>query len=412
MLRVQNLLNTYWLRLFTKRFTFSRSMNIPIEFDDIRPFTAEELPAILDELIEDPVFKQVIGIVFPQLPFEAFIAKAKSCKTPLDFQKAFCYPFLKDLASKKTNGVTMDCSAVDKEGNYTFISNHRDIVLDSAFLSMLLIDNNFGTTTEIAIGDNLLIYPWIEKLVRVNKSFIVHRGLTIRQQLSSSIQISRYMHYAIQEKKENIWIAQRQGRAKDSNDITQRSIIKMFGMGGEGDLIERLKQLNLAPTAISYEYDPCDYLKAKEFQQKRDNPDHKKAPNDDLINMQTGIFGWKGEVLYKPAPCLNDWLDTLDPNTPHNDIYGLLKDKINVEIHKNYKLFANNYIAADLINGDTQWSDKGKYTSEEKATFEKYLQERLALIDLPNPDTEYLSHMMLLMYANPLFNHYKAIEEA
>lgn len=385
-------------------------MNIPIEFDDIRPFTPEELPAVLDELIQDPTFRHVIGIVFPQLPFEEFAKKAKSCKTPLDFQKAFCYPFLKKLAAEKTTGVTMDCSAISKSGNYTFISNHRDIVLDSAFLSMLLIDNDFGTTTEIAIGDNLLIYPWIEKLVRVNKSFIVHRGLTIKQQLSSSIQISAYMHYAIQKKKENIWIAQRQGRAKDSNDVTQRSIIKMFGMSGEGTLIERLKQLNLAPTAISYEYDPCDYLKAKEFQQKRDNPDHKKAPNDDLINMQTGIFGWKGEVAYKPAPCLNAWLDALDPNMPNNDIYGLLKDKINTEIHKNYKLYPGNYVAADLINGTTDWASKGMYTPQQKEEFEKYIQQRVSLVDLPNPDTDYLRHTILSMYANPLFNHYKAIE--
>ncbi len=385
-------------------------MNIPTEFDDIRPFTPEELPAVLDELIQDPTFRHVIGIVLPQLPFEEFAKKAKSCKTPLDFQKAFCYPFLKKLAAEKTTGVTMDCSAISKSGNYTFISNHRDIVLDSAFLSMLLIDNDFGTTTEIAIGDNLLIYPWIEKLVRVNKSFIVHRGLTIKQQLSSSIQISAYMHYAIQQKKENIWIAQRQGRAKDSNDVTQRSIIKMFGMSGEGTLIERLKQLNLAPTAISYEYDPCDYLKAKEFQQKRDNPDHKKAPNDDLINMQTGIFGWKGEVAYKPAPCLNAWLDALDPNMPNNDIYGLLKDKINTEIHKNYKLYPGNYVAADLINGTTDWASKGMYTPRQKEEFEKYIQQRVSLVDLPNPDTDYLRHTILSMYANPLFNHYKAIE--
>lgn len=385
-------------------------MNIPTEFDDIRPFTPEELPAVLDELIQDPTFRHVIGIVLPQLSFEEFAKKAKSCKTPLDFQKAFCYPFLKKLAAEKTTGVTMDCSAISKSGNYTFISNHRDIVLDSAFLSMLLIDNDFGTTTEIAIGDNLLIYPWIEKLVRVNKSFIVHRGLTIKQQLSSSIQISAYMHYAIQQKKENIWIAQRQGRAKDSNDLTQRSIIKMFGMSGEGTLIERLKQLNLAPTAISYEYDPCDYLKAKEFQQKRDNPDHKKAPNDDLINMQTGIFGWKGEVAYKPAPCLNAWLDALDPNMPNNDIYGLLKDKINTEIHKNYKLYPGNYVAADLINDTTDWASKGMYTPQQKEEFEKYIQQRVSLVDLPNPDTDYLRHTILSMYANPLFNHYKAIE--
>ena len=386
-------------------------MTIPHKYDDIRPYTAEELPAVIEELICDPHFREVIGVVFPQMPFEAFVATARNCKTPLDFQKAFCYPFLKQLAAAKSTGISMDSSAVDKTGNYTFISNHRDIVLDSAFLSMLLLDNGFSNTTEIAIGDNLLIYPWIEKLVRINKSFIVHRGLTIRQQLASSIQISGYMHYAIQVKKENIWIAQRQGRAKDSNDITQRSVIKMFGMGGEGNLIDRLSQLNLVPTAISYEYDPCDYLKAKEMQQKRDNPDFQKAPNDDLINMQTGIYGWKGEIHYKAAACINPWLATIDPNTPNNDIYLLLRDKINVEIHKNYKLFPSNYIAADMLDGNDLWRNRGCYCEDKFNTFNKYLQERIALVDLPNRDEDYLRHEILLMYANPLYNYCKAVDE-
>ena len=388
---------------------------IPHEFDDIRPYTSEELPAMIEELIADPHFRDVITIVFPQLPFEVFAAQARACKTSLDFQKAFCYPFLKQLAAEHSSGLNMDCTAVDKTGNYTFISNHRDIVLDSAFLSILLLDNGFSNTTEIAIGDNLLIYPWIEKLVRINKSFIVHRGLTIRQQLASSIQISGYMHYAIQQKKENIWIAQRQGRAKDSNDITQRSVIKMFGMGGEGNLIERLQQLNLVPTAISYEYDPCDYLKAKEMQQKRDNPNHQKAPDDDLINMRTGIFGWKGEVHYKAAPCLNSWIGTIDPNTPNNDIFLLLRDKINVEIHRNYKLFPSNYIAADILKADfnhtpdTDICDmQGKYSEEDKEAFTRYLNERIALIDLPDPDVDFLRREILLMYANPLYNYYKS----
>lgn len=385
-------------------------MEIPHEFDDIRPYTDQELPKVIDELTKDEHFQKVIGIVFPDIPYEAFVHKAKSCKTALDFQKAFCYPFLKKLMAEKSTGLRMECSPLDKTGNYTFISNHRDIVLDSALLSLLLLENGFGQTSEIAIGDNLLIYPWIEKLVRVNKSFIVHRGLTIRQQLQSSIQISNYIHYAVQKKKENIWIAQRQGRAKDSNDITQRSIIKMFGLGGEGNLIDRLKQLNLVPLAISYEFDPCDFLKAKEFQQRRDNPDFHKAPDDDLVNMKTGIFGFKGEVVYKTAPCLNPWLDTIDPSTPNNDVYLLLRDRINAEIHKNYVLWPNYYVAADLLSGSTRWGDKGKYNDSEKKAFEDYVAQRIALVDLPNPDYDYLRHMILLMYANPLFNYYKAIE--
>ena len=239
-------------------------MNIPAEFNEIRPYTPEELPQIYEELIADPAFRTVVESVMPGVPFEGLAMKMRQCKTNLEFQKAFFYGLLWDLVKKTANGLTFDCSALsDLTRNYTFISNHRDIILDSAFLSILLIDNGM-TTVEIAIGDNLLIYPWIHKLVRVNKSFIVKRGLNMRQKLEASALMSRYMHFAMKEKHENLWIAQRQGRAKDSNDRTQDSVLKMMAMAGEGDVTERLKELNIVPLAISYEYDPCDFLKAKE----------------------------------------------------------------------------------------------------------------------------------------------------
>ena len=240
-------------------------MNIPAEFNEIRPYTPEELPQIYEELIADPAFRTVVESVMPGVPFEGLAMKMRQCKTNLEFQKAFFYGLLWDLVKKTANGLTFDCSALsDLTRNYTFISNHRDIILDSAFLSILLIDNGM-TTVEIAIGDNLLIYPWIHKLVRVNKSFIVKRGLNMRQKLEASALMSRYMHFAMKEKHENLWIAQRQGRAKDSNDRTQDSVLKMMAMAGEGDVTERLKELNIVPLAISYEYDPCDFLKAKEL---------------------------------------------------------------------------------------------------------------------------------------------------
>ena len=163
------------------------------------------------------------------------------------------------IAEEHTNGLTLDHNALpNKKKAYTYISNHRDIILDSGFLSILLVDQGMDTV-EIAIGDNLLIYPWIKKLVE------------------ASTRMSRYMHYTIAEKNQSIWIAQREGRAKDSNDRTQDSVLKMLAMGGEGDLIDRLKEMNIAPLAISYEYDPCDFLKAREFQLKRDIEGYKKT---------------------------------------------------------------------------------------------------------------------------------------
>ena len=281
-------------------------MKIPQEFDTIRPWEPEELPEVFDRLLSNDQFKQVLAYLYPKVPLEMIAQKLKACKTNLEFQKAFCYDFVHGILKKAATGCEMDCTAIDNTRNYSFISNHRDIVLDSAILDVMLIDNGFKTTCEIAIGDNLLSLPWVKDLVRVNKAFIVERALSMRQMLVSSKRLSDYMHFAIKEKNENIWIAQREGRAKDSNDRTQKSILQMMSMGGEGSIIERLKQLHLVPLSISYEYDPCDFLKAKEFQQKRDNADWKKGPMDDLVSMQTGIFGYKGHVHYHAAPCLDE----------------------------------------------------------------------------------------------------------
>jgi hypothetical protein len=345
----------------------------------------------------------------PGIPFDMLAAQMRQCKTNLDFQKAFFYKLLKELVQKCAKGLEFDCSAItDKSINYTFISNHRDIVLDSAFLSVVLIENGMNTV-EIAIGDNLLIYPWIKKIVRINKSFIVKRGLGLREQLKSSMLMSSYMHYAITQKHENIWIAQRQGRAKDSNDRTQDSILKMMVMAGEGDIIDRLKEMNLVPLSLSYEFDPCDYLKAKEAQQKRDDENFKKSEADDLTNMQIGIYGYKGHIHFQTAACLNDELDEIKSrNLPKTEVFTVIAELIDKYIHQNYKLYPCNYIAMDMLNGETKFADK--YTDEDKAQFEAYLSKQIEKIDLPNKDMEFLRHYMLVMYANPAINHLKAIE--
>ena len=261
------------------------------EFDEIRPYHDEELPQVFEELIADPAFQRAACMTVPDVPFEVIAEKMRACKTKLEFQITFCYGILKKIANNYTDGLTLSSDVLlDKTKAYTFISNHRDIILDAGFLSVLLVERDLETV-EIAIGDNLLIYPWIKKLVRVNKSFIVQRALTMRQMLESSKRMSRYMHYTINDKKQSIWIAQREGRAKDSDDRTQDSVLKMLAMGGDGTVQERLSGMNIVPLTLSYEYDPCDYLKAQEFQLKRDNPEYKKTTQDDLRNMEVGMFG-------------------------------------------------------------------------------------------------------------------------
>ena len=372
------------------------------EFDEIRPYYDEELPAVYEELIADPAFRQVAGAAMPDLPFDRLAALMRSCKTKQDFQVNICYNILKRIIREATQGVTFDNSAQPDRGSaYTYVSNHRDIVLDSGFLSLMLVEQG-QDTVEIAIGDNLLIYPWIKKLVRINKSFIVQRALTMRQMLEASARMSRYMHHTIRDKHQSIWIAQREGRAKDSSDRTQESILKMMAMAGEGDIISRLQEMNIVPLAISYEYDPCDYLKAREFQQKRDNPDYKKTPADDLLNMQTGLLGYKGRVHLCTAPCINDQLEALDRSLPKQELFLRAAGLVDRGIFANYRLYPNNYAAADLLEGGNRFASH--YTAEDKRHFTDYVARQLARIDLPGKDEVFLREKLLLMYANPLRN--------
>ncbi len=377
-------------------------MKIPEQFDPIRPFDPDELPDVFDRLLHNEQFSSVLAYLYPDVPKEALAAKMHACKDNLDFQKTFCYGFLVQLLARISKGCDIDIASLDTDSRYTFISNHRDIVLDSALLDKLLIDAGFNTTCEIAIGDNLLKLPWVKDLVRVNKSFIVERALSMREMLMASKRLSEYMHFVIAEKNDNIWIAQREGRAKDSNDRTQEAILKMMVMGGEGSIIDRLKQLHLVPLAISYEYDPCDYLKAAELQARRDNPSWQKGPMDDVTSMQTGIMGYKGYIHYQCADCIDSYLDTIPADTPKTELFRLIADHIDRQIFAGYRLYPNNYVALDLLHGDSAHADH--YTAEDKAQFEAYLKGQLDKIEMEGKDDAYLREQMLKMYANPAIN--------
>jgi len=379
------------------------------QFDDIRPFEPEELPAAYDRLLANTQFVKVMAYVFPGMTYEELTARMRACKTNIDFQMAFGYPFLKGLIEKASRGCDFDFSAIDNSRRYTFISNHRDIVLDSAFLDKLLIDAGFGTTCEIAIGDNLLSLPWVKDLVRINKSFIVERGLPMRQMLLASQRLSDYMHLVVGVKHDNIWIAQREGRAKDSDDRTQEALLKMMAMGGEGSAVERLAALHIVPMAISYEFDPCDFLKARELQFRRDDKGWKKGPMDDVESMQTGIIGYKGRIHYHCAPCIDEWLTTLDRDMPKQELYAAVAAKIDRGIFANYSLYPSNYVALDMLQGTTDHD--GHYTAKDKEVFGSYLDGQLKKIIMPNPDYGFLKECILKMYANPAINHLRLKEE-
>ena len=381
---------------------------IPAEYDEIRPYMPEELPQVFEELIADPEFQAVMSYALQGMPFEQIAGAMRASKTNIDFQKALVYPFIKSVLKKLSTEFSLSYDNKEQLVNALCISNHRDIIMDSAFLCILFVEA-IGNTVEIAIGDNLLIRPWIKKLVRVNRSFIVQRSASIREMLASSKRLSSYMHYTITERKQPIWLAQREGRAKDSNDRTQEGLIKMLSMYSNGDIIDSLMALNIAPTTISYEYDPCDYLKAKEFQQKRDNPEWKKAPNDDLVNMKAGIFGYKGGIHYHVSACINEEIDKIDRSIGKNEKTAAVARIIDKHIHSNYKFWPINYYYYELMTGDTRFADK--YTAEDKAKLDAYLQGQIEKVDLPNRDDEFCRAKILEIYANPVINYIAATEE-
>ena len=383
------------------------------EFDSIRPYNDSEVKYVTRKLLVDKQFNRLMDRSIPWMPrrLRNWLLRLALVRvdTTLKFQKRFMQPIVNHVIRKYTRGVTFEHDCIEAgEERYTFMSNHRDIVLDSAILDKKLLEAHFPTTCEIAIGDNLLIYPWIKRVVRLNKAFTVKRGLGPRELLQSSQLISRYMRYAIHQKKENIWIAQREGRAKDSDDRTQESVLKMLSMGGSGSPIECLRELNIVPLTISYEYDPCDYLKAKEFQLKRDNPSYKKSQHDDLDNMKTGILGNKGRVHYHASACINEWLDDFS-QLPKTEVYAAIAHRIDREIHAGYRLYPGNYVALDELNGTQQYH--AFYSKREKKIFNMYVRRQLKKIRMDNPDWAYLRERILTMYANPVINKMKSAEE-
>lgn len=376
-------------------------------FEEIRPYNDNEYHEKVAALIQEPAFKQVIATVMPEVEFEMFGKMLLSINTIEDFQKQVIAPFLSKLVKNTTDGLDsngIECIAHDK--NYTFLSNHRDIVLDASFLCLVLLKHQYNTC-EIAIGSNLLIYQWIEDLVRINKSFIVKRGIGVRQALEAAMQLSAYIHYAINQKHQSVWIAQREGRAKDSNDRTQEALIKMLSLGKKGDLLDSIRELNIAPVAISYEYDPCDSLKAYEFLQKSKNPDFKKSQRDDLVNMQTGIMGYKGIINYGFTPCINDELAHLEGETDRAIILQSVCQIIDRHIHLNYRIYPCNYIAYDMLYKENRFANE--YTPEQKENFEKYIQGQIAKLgEFSIEDYQFMQEKMLLMYSNPLKNQLAA----
>lgn len=372
-------------------------------FDNIRPYTDEEIPQVIRELTSDQAFVKVLGQLYPQNGvIEQILAGMQQVKSVEQLQIQFVVPLLANIEKQTTGGLSYHAmEQFHPNENYLFISNHRDIILDAAFLNVIMHQHGFRKT-EIAIGDNLLAFSWIEKLARINRSFIVKRNLGIREQLTESKRLSAYIRHALTEKGESVWIAQREGRTKDGNDLTQPALLKMLNMSNCKNIVDGFRELNIVPMAISYEIEPCGISKVEELLKRRYQPDFKKSQADDLRSMANGVMMPKGRINYAFGNPLNIRLDEISAGKNNNDCIQAISDYIDRRIYFNYKLWPNNYIAADLLLGNPQ--HKKQYSEDEKDRFVAMMEKEIASLPFDPVET---SESYLKMYANPVFNFEK-----
>jgi len=371
-------------------------------FDDIRPYYEEEIPAAMHRIAESSVFPILSAFVFPEKDVDDVRAMVRSFTTAEEFQKIVMYKVNEEVIKKSTDGFTVTgLDSLDHSKKYLYVSNHRDIVLDASLLQNALVDRNLDTS-EITFGANLMMNQLIVDIGRSNKMFKVDRGgNNPREFYLSSVHLSDYIRYTLTEKKQSVWIAQRNGRTKDGNDATDQGIIKMFGISSPDDKITALADLNIVPVAVSYEWEPCDVLKVLELYESSQRA-YTKKPGEDLNSVLTGFTQNKGRVHFHVCePVTKEDLLQFDglTNSVYNREVAALLDK---RIRTGYHLFPNNWIAYDLRYGHKANADK--YTPEQKATFKKHLE---SLMQYENYDLDTLRDIMLGIYANPVENYLK-----
>lgn len=383
---------------------------VPAEFQDIAPYDDAVYHEKMASLVKEPGFEHAIRYVMPGVDYPKFAENLLEVNNQHDFQQNVMGPFLEMLVKTTTAGLSCDgLENVHQGQNYTFITNHRDIVLDASFLNLCFIRRQMPIT-QVAIGNNLLIYDWITDLVKLNRSFIVKRDVRMVEALAAAKQLSAYIHYVVNDRHESVWIAQREGRAKDSNDVTQESLIKMIGLAPDDDAKRNILGAHLLPVAISYEFDPNDYLKVREFLLRRRDPEFKKSQRDDLFSMETGMLSFKGRVHIRIGRCINPALEASEATSRHEAIREACR-LIDHEIHCGYELFPCNYIAYDRVYETDRFAKN--YTTEDEATFSDYINRQLDRVDLPDitdEEREYMEHLMLTMYANPVKNQFAATD--
>ncbi|MBQ7019040.1 MAG: 1-acyl-sn-glycerol-3-phosphate acyltransferase [Bacteroidales bacterium] len=371
------------------------------KFDDIRPYNDSEVHPALERIVANPLFSNISKYLFPGMDENLFKQALLSCYTKDDFQVKIMSRIVDKVLADTTKGLSYEgMEYFDGGKKYLIVSNHRDIVLDSAIIQLILYKAG-AQTTEIAVGDNLITSSFIEDITRCNKMIKVVRSTSPREVYTTSKKLSEYMRCNVSTQESSIWIAQRNGRTKDGADVTEQGVLKMFDMSGSGDFVKDFAELHIMPASISYEYEPCDLYKAVEMYIKR-RQKYVKAEGEDLNSILTGIMQPKGRVhiQFNEPVTLQEIEDAAQLDK--NERFKALGAAMDRKILANFKLWPNNYIAYDMLNGDGRFA--GKYTVEEKEAFEGYVTDKLGKAGI-EADMDELREIFLSIYANPVVSY-------
>ena len=371
------------------------------KFDAIRPFYDHEVNEALQSIAKHPMMKTLMQFTFPNREEKDWQAQFENINSISEFQSQIIAETVRQILERSSEGLTYSgFDALDKTKSYLFISNHRDIILDTSLLNLVLLNQDFVMTSS-AIGDNLVKKDFLHVLAKLNRNFLVQRALSIREQLNSSQVLSEYICELLQKENRSVWMAQREGRTKDGNDATQQGVLKMLAMATENSsLTDFFKNLRIVPLSISYEYDPTDVLKMPQLIAQSRNELYVKEKNEDFNTMLSGVLGQKKRIHLHAGEVLGEELDFLDSKFENkNKLLQAIAQIIDNSIIKNYKLWPTNYIAYDLLHKTDRFSDR--YTVQEKQLFARRLEMRINNCD------QNLKQSFLSMYANPVINRMK-----
>jgi hypothetical protein len=379
---------------------FSFEINMT-KFDSIRPYYDSEVNEALNSLLHHPMMKAMMDFTFPELEDEIWKEQLIRTHSIRDFQVNFVYQSIQRVLERSSEGLTTSgFEKLETNNSYLFISNHRDIILDTSLLNVSLIDHGLVMTAS-AIGDNLVKKDFLLKLSKLNRNFIVQRGLSPRELLQSSKLMSEYMYHLLSKENRSVWIAQREGRTKDGNDATHQGVLKMIAMASdEANCMEFFKKLRIVPVSISYEYDPTDALKMPQLIALSKDEVYIKEKNEDFITLLSGIIGQKKRIHIHVGDVLeNEYEKIITENDNNNKQIQALAQVIDDSILQSYKLWPTNFIAYDILFKTIRFEHL--YNEKERQLFERRLEMRI------DADNETMREGFLAMYANPVVNKLK-----